>query len=395
MNGPLTGIRVVDLTRVLAGPFCAMVLADLGAEVIKIERPVTGDDSRAYPPFQNETSAYFVSVNRGKKSVTMNLKDPAARDLLLRLVEKSDIFIENFKPGVTDRLGLSYEELEKINPRIIYGSSCGFGQTGPYRNKASYDIIIQGMSGMMSITGPDADHPTKVGSSIADIVTGLYLCISVLAALNAREKTGKGQKIDVAMMDCMVSILENALARYTCTGTVPVPVGNVHPSIAPFFTAKTKDHWINIAVGNQDLWRKYCDLIGLSVLAEDERFCTNERRVEHWAALKPILEAAMREKSRDEWLALFEKDSIPSGPIYTMSDVVNDAQIAARQMILNIYHTQGGEFQVPGIPMKFSDTVPDDPCTAPMLGEHNQEIYLGLLGLSCQEYMEMKEKGVI
>ncbi|HOH13524.1 MAG TPA: CoA transferase, partial [Thermotogota bacterium] len=200
MSGPLTGIRVVDLTRVLAGPFCAMVLADLGAEVIKIERPITGDDSRAYPPFQNQTSAYFVSVNRGKKSVTMNLKDPDAKEVLLRLVEKSDIFIENFKPGVADRLGLSYEELEKVNPRIIYGSSCGYGQTGPYRNKASYDIIIQGMSGMMSITGPDADHPTKVGSSIADIVTGLYLCISLLAALNAREKTGKEQKIDVAML---------------------------------------------------------------------------------------------------------------------------------------------------------------------------------------------------
>jgi len=395
MSGPLTGIRVVDLTRVLAGPFCAMVLADLGAEVIKIERPITGDDSRAYPPFQNETSAYFVSVNRGKKSITMNLKDPRARDILLRLVEKSDIFIENFKPDVADRLGLSYEELERANPRIIYGSSCGFGQTGPYRNKASYDIIIQGMSGMMSITGPDADHPTKVGSSIADIVTGLYLCVSVLAALTAREKTGKGQRIDVAMLDCMVSILENALARYTCTGKVPVPVGNVHPSIAPFFTAKTKDHWINIAVGNQDLWRRFCNLTELGFLADDERFRTNELRVEHFQILKPILETALLERRRDEWLALFEKESIPSGPIYTMAEVVDDAQIAARQMILNIYHTQGGEFKVPGIPMKFSDTVPDDPCTAPTLGEHNQEIYLGLLGLSCQEYLEMKEKGVI
>ena len=306
--------------------------------------------TRAYPPFQNQTSAYFVSVNRGKKSVTMDLKDPDAKEVLLRLVEKSDIFIENFKPGVADRLGLSYEELEKVNPRIIYGSSCGYGQTGPYRNKASYDIIIQGMSGMMSITGPDADHPTKVGSSIADIVTGLYLCISMLAALNAREKTGKGQKIDVAMLDCMVSILENALARYTCTGIVPVPVGNVHPSIAPFFTAKTKDYWINIAVGNQDLWKRFCNLTGLSFLANDERFAT----VSAESSIGPYssrLGGRSSRKNPGQWLALSSRKAFQAA-IYTMAEVVNDAQIAAREMILSVFHSDW-EFKVPGIPMKF------------------------------------------
>ena len=259
MSGPLEGLVVIDMTRVLAGPFCTMMLADMGAEVIKVERPSTGDDSRAFGPFVKGESAYFMSVNRGKKSVTVDLKAPEGKALLLDLVRKADVLVENFKPGVMKKLGLDYATLREVNPRLVYAASTGFGQSGPYSARPAYDLVIQAMGGVMSITGPDADHPTKVGSSVSDIFAGVFTCIGILAALNHRHRTGQGQMVDVAMLDCMVAILENAVARYAASGQSPAPIGNRHPSIAPFSTLKASDGMLAIACGNDALFQRFCE----------------------------------------------------------------------------------------------------------------------------------------
>jgi len=269
MPGPLHGIKVIDLTRVLAGPFCTMTLADLGAEIIKIEKPGTGDDSRAFGPHLHGESAYFMSINRGKKSLTLDLKAEKGREIFLKLVKDADVVVENFKPGVMKKHGLDYAALQKINPKLIYCASSGFGQTGPYSSRPAYDLIIQGMGGLMSITGPDASQPTKVGSSIADIFAGVFSAIGILSALYSRTHTGKGQMVDVAMLDCMVAILENAIARFTGSGIDPVPIGNRHPSIAPFTSVRTSDGYINIACGNDALWLNLCEIIERPDLAPD------------------------------------------------------------------------------------------------------------------------------
>ena len=303
---PLEGLVVLDMTRVLAGPFASMMFADLGAEVIKIERPEGGDDTRAYPPFQKGESAYFMSLNRGKRSVTLNLKHPRGKEILKELAKKSDILIENFKPGTMDKLGLGYEDLRKVNPRLIYAASSGFGQTGPYSSRPAYDLIIQGMGGMMSVTGPDEHTPTKVGSSVADIFAGLFTAIGILSAVNARNRTGRGQLVDVAMLDCMVAVLENAVARYLVSGEIPHPIGNRHPSIAPFTTLATSDGAMNIAVGNGDIWKRMCAVLGMEEYVNDPRFADNPSRVEHFQALKEILEERTTKKTSDHWLAEFE-----------------------------------------------------------------------------------------
>ncbi|MBF0500497.1 MAG: CoA transferase [Candidatus Riflebacteria bacterium] len=291
-SGPLSGLVVIDLTRVLAGPFCTMMLADMGAEVIKVERPEGGDDSRAFGPFVNEESAYFMSINRGKKSVTLDLKSLRGKDLLKRLVKDADVVIENFKPGVMDKLGLSWQTLSDLNPRLIYAAASGFGRTGPYSDRPAYDLVIQGMGGLMSITGSDPKHPTKVGSSIADILAGCFTTIGILSALQSRHQSGRGQLVDVGMLDCMVAILENAIARYVGTGKNPEPIGNRHPSIAPFTTVPTKDGAITIACGNDDLWRRFCSLTRLEAIIADPRFAINPDRVKNWHDLEPIINDA-------------------------------------------------------------------------------------------------------
>lgn len=395
MAGPLQGIKVLDLTRVLAGPYCTMMLADMGAEVIKIERPDGGDDSRAYGPFVSSESAYFMSVNRGKKSVTLNLKAQEGRALLLEMVERVDVLVENFKPGVMKKLGLGYEELKQRNPRLIYAASSGFGQTGPYSSLPAYDLIIQGLGGVMSITGPDAATPTKVGTSIADILSGIFTCVGVLAALQNRERTGQGQMVDVGMLDCMVAILENAIARYATLGQVPQPLGNRHPSIAPFCTLPTRDGAINVACGNDELWRRYCELAGLGALLRDPRFATNPLRVQHWSELEQLLHETMRARTSAEWTALLRPAGVPVGPIQTIDQLMQDPHVLARDMLVELTHPVAGTVKVPGTPLKFSETAAQVSEPAPLLGQHNEAVLSGLLGRSLQEIARLKAEQVI
>ena len=395
MTKPLDGLRVLDLTRVLAGPYATMMLADMGAEVIKIENPKGGDDSRAFAPFKNKESAYFISLNRSKKSVTLNLKNPKAKQMLKDMVKQADILVENYKPGAMKKLGLNYEVLREINPRLIYAASSGFGQTGPYSSRPAYDLIVQGMGGLMSITGFDAEHPVKVGSSVADIFAGIFTTIGILAALESRRKTGRGQMVDVAMLDCLVATLENALARYECTGKVPVPIGNAHPSIAPFATLPTANGFINVAVGNDVLWGRFCDICNISDLKEDSRFVDNMNRIGNWNELKPILESVFQKKSTEEWMTLLGDAQIPVGPIYNIEQVVNDPQVKAREMIVSMEHPIAGSIRVPGFPIKFSDTPGGIASVAPLLGEHTAEIFGKYLSLSEEDIASLKEEGVL
>lgn len=394
MPGPLEGLRVIDLTRVLAGPFCAMMLADMGAEVIKIERPGTGDDSRSFGPYQNGESAYFMSINRGKKSVCLNLKNPEAKTIFLKLIKDADIVVENFKPGVMEKLGLSYDILAKINPRIVYAASSGFGHSGPYSKRPAYDLIIQGMGGLMSITGPGKGQPTKVGSSVADIFSGVFTTIGILAAVNERNTTGRGQMVDVAMYDCMVSILENAIARYTTTGVDPVPIGNTHPSISPFTSVKTSDGYINIACGNDILWERLCKLIGKVELVNDVKYKTNEDRTNNMPKLLKILNEAISSNKTEYWLKKFDEANVPAGPINSISDIMKDPQILARNMIVELTHPKAGLTKVPGTPIKFSRTQSEVKEPSPLLGEHTVEI-LESLGYSKSQIKGFKESGVI
>lgn len=394
MSGPLSGIKVVDMTRVLAGPFCTMTLADLGADVIKIERPGSGDDSRAFGPHQHGESAYFMSINRGKKSLTLDLKAEKGREILLKLVSQADVLVENFKPGVMKKLGLDYDTLSKHNPRLIYCASSGFGQSGPYSSRPAYDLIIQGMGGLMSITGPDASMPTKVGSSIADIFAGVFSAIGILSALHVRNKTGRGQMVDVAMLDCMVSILENAVARYTVSGIDPEPIGNRHPSIAPFASIKTSDGFINVACGNDNLWKKLCEIIKRPDLAADSRYETNHSRCENMPDLLPALNEAMHSQSSAHWLEKLEAGHVPAGPINSISQVLADPQVLARNMLVELTHPVAGKIKIPGSPIKLSETPAEVKVPAPLLGQHNNEI-LQDLGYSTVQIAELKEHGVI
>lgn len=394
MTSALSNIKVIDFTRVLAGPFCTMMLADMGAEVIKIEKSETGDDSRAYGPYINGESAYFMSINRGKKSITVDLKSEKGKQIIYKLVKDADVVVENFKPGVMKKLGLDYETLKEINPKLIYCASSGFGQTGPYSKRPAYDLIIQGMGGLMSITGPDASCPTKVGSSVADIFAGMFSVIGILAALNSRTLTGKGQMVDVAMLDCMVSILENAVARYTGSGIDPVPIGNTHPSIAPFTSVKTSDGYINIACGNDQLWEALCNIINKPELLKDPKYANNHSRCEHMPDLLPILNEAMKENTSDFWLQKLEAGKVPAGPINTISKVVADPQIIARNMIVDLCHPIAGKIKVPGTPIKFSETPSEISKPAPVLGE-DSDLILSELGYSKDEISQLRTDGVI
>ncbi len=394
LSKPLEDLLVIDLTRVLAGPFCTMLLCDMGAFVIKIEMPEKGDDSRYFNPVIGNESAYFMSINRGKKSITLNLKNKKGKELFLKLVEKADILVENFRPGVMDRLDLSFEKLSKINPALIYASSTGFGQTGPKSKKAAYDLIIQGLSGMMSITGPDENAPTKVGSSIADIFSGTFTCIGILAALQNREKTGLGQMVDVAMLDSMISVLENAIVRYSATGSIPRPIGNRHPSIAPFASFETSNGMINIAIGNNTLWEKFCNIIDKPELINDERFHSNPLRVKNIEALTELITEQLKQKTSEEWLEIFETNNIPSGKINNVEEMMNDPQVIAREMLVDVIQ-KSGPVKMPGVPIKLSRTPAEISGPAPELGEHNEEIFSTFLDLNKDEINKLKDENII
>lgn len=391
----LEGIKVLDLTRVLAGPFATMILADLGAEVIKIEMPVTGDDTRQYGPFTNGESGYFMSINRNKKSITMNLKNQESKDVFIEMLKKVDVVAENFRPGTMEKLGLGYEDIKKINPKIIYAATSGFGHSGPYSERAAYDGVVQAMGGIMSITGEKNGKPTRVGPSIGDITAGLYTTIGILAALNYRDKTGMGQKVDVAMLDCQVSVLENALSRYFVTGVSPKPAGNRHSSVVPFEPFETSDGEIMIAVGNDSLWGKFCKCLNMDDLEADERFTTNQLRSENYDELRPLLSETLKIKTTKEWQLILEDAGVPNGPINNMEQVVNDPQVLAREMIVSINHPMAGEVKMPGVPIKMSETQGNIRFAPPLLGQHTDEILKELAGLSDEQILELREKGGI
>lgn len=392
--GALSDIKVLDLTRVLAGPYATMVLADLGAEIIKIEQPEKGDDSRAYGPYKNGESAYFMSLNRNKESITLNLKTPEGKEILKELVKKVDVLVENFRPGTMEKLGLGYEVLKEINSRLIYASSTGYGQTGPYSQRPAYDAVVQAMGGIMSITGQADGVPTRVGTSIGDIAAGLFCAIGILAALQERARSGLGQMVDVAMLDCQVAILENAISRYEFTGEIPRPIGNRHPSIVPFETFNTLSDPIMVAAGNDRLWATLCELMELDI-ACDPRYATNPQRNEHYAELRPILAEKFMTKTAEEWQPMFDKAGIPSGPINTVDKVVKNEQVVAREMILEVEHPVAGTTRVPGIPIKLSRTPGEIRMAAPVLGADTEKLLNQYLGLTSDQVAELREKQVI
>jgi CoA:oxalate CoA-transferase len=352
--GPLSGITIVDLTRVLAGPYCTMVLADLGARVIKVEAPDGGDDSRRYGPFVNGKSAYFMAMNRGKESIALDLKRDADRQVFERLLEQADVLVENFRPGAMERLGYGWETLHARHPRLIYAAASGFGHSGPYAPKPAYDMVVQGMGGIMSITGHPGGPPTRVGASIGDITAGLFTAIGIASALHHRHASGQGMKIDVAMLDCQVAILENALSRYFLTGRSPQALGARHPSIAPFAAFATADGHIIIAAGTDALFGKLATALGRPELARDARFLTNDRRSENVDDLGGALEAILKERDSAEWLKLLEAAGVPCGPINDIAGIANDPQIRARNMIVAIEDPQAGPLKLAGNPIKLS-----------------------------------------
>lgn len=393
---PLENIKVLDLTRVLAGPFCTMILSDLGAEIIKVEVPETGDDSRSFGPFKNGKSLYFVSINRDKKSISLNLKSEKGKEILKKLVQKVDIIIENYRPGTMEKLGLGWDVLKDINPKLIYAASSGFGHSGPYSKKPAYDILAQAMGGVMSITGWPNTPPTRVGMSLGDITASLYTAIGINAALYQREKTGLGQKIDVSMLDCQVSILENALARYQVENKSPEPIGNRHPTISPFQAFKANDGYFVIAVGNDSLWKDFCNAIHRTELIDDEKFKTNGLRTKNIDELVKILEPIFSEKSVNEWLKIIENAKVPCAPINTVDKLFEDEQIKSRNMIVDVHDAQAGDLKIAGNPIKMT-TVPEvnRRKPAPEIGQNNFEVLQDLLGLNKEEIENLKTNGVI
>ncbi|MCH7866672.1 MAG: CoA transferase [Myxococcales bacterium] len=380
--GPLAGITVLDLTRVLAGPYCTMVLCDLGARIIKVERPGSGDDARHIGPFIEDKSAYFVSLNRGKESIALDLKDQADRAVFEALLERADVLVENFRAGTMEKLGYGWETLHQRYPQLIYAAVSGFGHTGPYRERPAYDLVVQAMGGIMSLTGqPGSSRPTRVGTSMGDITAGLFVCTGVNAALFHRAQTGEAKKIDVGMLDCQVAILENAVARYQATGEVPTPLGSRHPSITPFDCFATGDGFFVIAAGNDSLFLSLCRALERSDLLEDARFATNDLRTQHQDALKTELEQTLRAQGSARWLDVLSRAGIPCGPIQDVGQVLEDPQIRARNMLVPVEEPGLNDFKVAGNPIKISGV--EDPTrrpAAPALDGH-REALLAELGL--------------
>ncbi len=395
MAGPLDGIKVLDLTRVLAGPYATMILGDLGAEVIKIEQPEIGDESRNFGPFKNGFSLYFMSVNRGKQSMTLDLKTARGKTIFKQLVKQSDILVENFRPGTMNKLGLDYGTLAAEHPSLIYAACSGFGQTGPFAQQGAYDMIIQGMGGIISITGEPDGPPVRVGTSISDITAALFTTIGILSALHHRNNTGKGQLVDVAMLDSLVAVLENAIVRYFATDEIPQPLGSRHPAITPFETFESADGHIIIAIGNDVLWAKFCEHVDQKNLISDPRFSSNADRTENHGELFPILSEIMRQHTTDEWISALEKIGIPCGPINTIDKVVSHPQIQAREMITQVMHQVTGAVGVPGVPIKLSDTPGHVDVPAPSLGEHTTEILTDVLKMSSDEVEKLRQEEII
>ncbi|AEA81353.1 L-carnitine dehydratase/bile acid-inducible protein F [Candidatus Pelagibacter sp. IMCC9063] len=374
IDGPLKGLLVLDLTRVLVGPYCTMVLSDLGARVIKVEAPEIGDDSRKFGPFVEEQSAYFMSLNRGKESIALNLKNEEDKKIFEKILAKADILVENFKPGTLEKWGYGWNNLKDKYPKLIYASASGFGQTGPMKELPAYDMVVQGMGGLMSVTGQPNSEPTRVGTSIGDITAGLFTAIGVNAALFDRTKTGKGSHIDVSMLDCQIAILENAIARYLSKGEIPQPMGSRHPSIAPFEAFKTKDSHIIIAAGNEKLFQGMCEVLNCDSYKQ-EKFKDNQSRNKNIDELKVIIESKLKDKTTEDWVSLFTEKKIPCGPIYNIKEAVENPQIEFRNMIVSANHNKIGKFKMAGNPIKMSNY--EDKSTRgeiPDLDQHRDKI---------------------
>ena len=395
-DGPLAGVKVLDLTRVLAGPYCTMFLGDLGAEVVKIEEPGVGDDTRAWgPPFAGGESAYFLCINRNKKSVTLNLKSNQAVGLLRRLAESADVLVENFRPGTMERLGLGEKELRAVNPRLIYASLSGFGADGPMKDWPGYDLIVQAWGGLMSVTGMADGEPTKVGVAIIDIVAGLMLGKAILAALFARERTGVGQKLETSLLEAEVACLINAGSNYLVGGVVPGRWGNAHPSIVPYQSFKSRDSYLVIGVGSEGIWRRFCQAIGTPGLADDPRFARNPQRVEHRKELIDILAEIFLQRDTAAWMTLLIDAGVPCAPVQTIDQVLLSPQVVERKMVVEVPHPTAGSIRLTGLPVKFSGTPASIRLAPPLLGQHTAEVFGGWLNMDNSAIDDLKSKGVL
>ena len=370
-SGPLSGIVVLDLSRILAGPYCTLLMAEMGARVIKVEPPKGGDDARAYGPFVQRKSAYFASINRGKESIALDLKDEGDRQIFERLLGKADVLVENFRPGTMERLGYGWDVLHPKYPRLIYAAASGFGHTGPHSKDPAYDMVMQGLGGMMSITGHEDGEPARVGMSIGDIGAGLYTAIAVNAALVHRLTTGEATKVDIAMFDCQLALLENAIMRYTVSGEVPGPLGARHPTITPFQAFRAADGPIIIAAGNDGLFVKLCEALGRPDLAARPDYATNALRLENLAALQAEIGRELAAKGVAEWVAILTKAGIPSGPINTVAQAIGHPQVAPRNMLVEVPDGSGGSFRLAGNPLKISgfEDPPTRPCAPDLDGD--------------------------
>jgi crotonobetainyl-CoA:carnitine CoA-transferase CaiB-like acyl-CoA transferase len=395
MSGPLTGMTVLDLTRVLSGPYCTMVLADLGARVIKVEHPGKGDDTRHWgPPFLGHESAYFLSINRNKESVTVDFKHPEGRGVLERLLDRADVLVENFKPGTLDRAGFGWDAVHARWPRVVYASISGYGQTGPRRNEPGYDAVIQAEGGLMSVTG-DADGPAyRLGVAISDIVAGLFTAQGIMAALFARERTGQAQRVDIGMLDTTAALLTYQAGNYFATGTAPRRLGNRHPTIAPYETFRTADGDLVIAVGNDAIWRRFCPAVGCPDLAEDPRFRTNKDRLAHYDALRAALARVLATRTRAEWIPLLHAASVPCGSVRDVAEVLGDPQLDAREMIGTLAHPTVGPVRLMGTPIKLSATPGSLRTPPPTLGQHTAAV-LEELGYDHGMIASLKTAGAI
>ena len=395
-GGALKGLRILDLTRILAGPFCSMLLADMGAEVIKIEEPGKGDDTRSYPPFLRGASAYFANINRNKKSVTLDLKKEEGKEIFRKLLKKADVLLENFKPGTMDKLGLGYDQAKALNPGIIYASISGFGQYGPYKDKPGYDIIGQAMGGLMSMTGWPDSPPTRTGTAMADVLAGLNTCIGILASLRGREQTGQGERVDVALVDSVVSAMETILQIYLVEKRMPGRIGNRYEFLAPYDSFPATDGWVVLCGGGDKVWKRFCKAIGREDLLTDSSLHRNVDRVrEHERLNKIVTEWTSQRKVADivSHLTLF---SIPCSPIYGIDQVCNDPHIVeAREMIVEMDHPLDGKMKVISCPIKFTNQKATIRTTAPLLGEHTRQVLAEIIEMSDEEYAKLKQNGAV
>ncbi len=394
-KGPLAGVRVLDLTRVLAGPFCSMLLGDMGAEVIKIEEPGKGDDTRSWPPFAGGEATYFMAVNSNKRSVTLNLKAPAGQAILRTLVRKSDVLLENFRPGTMDKLGLGYTALRKLNPKLVYCSISGFGESGPEAHRAGYDLIVQAESGIMDLTGFADGPPVKVGNSIADLVAGMSAAHGVTLALLARVKTRRGQKVEIAMLDVMASLLTYQAGIYFGTGQRPARRGNAHPSVVPYEVFRAADAYLTLGVANSALWAKCCAALERPELARDARYDTEAKRVQHRETLTPLLNEILGARTVEEWMKRFEAAGVPAGRIKSVAEVCQSEHLKARGMIVTLPHPKAKQVTVMGVPIRLHTTPGRVASAPPLLGQHSERVLRSLVGLRRVEIARLRRDGVI